>query len=249
VKKYLRQTFGRLTDADLQKVEFEFGKLPLIYRDFLLSQNGGIAHLKEGGQLLLYGIYDGPNDLRSILRERTDGDASGVIPIGEDDNGDHLLLLIENGNIVTKQGNVTGFSEFFAQHCIIAEEESLVVEAIECQRLDLMETLFNEKRVDVNNTAKFGYSLIQYAVLLGKEGVVEFLAKKGARADGCLAILLAKGKPTRPLLKLLLENGASISERMIDGTPILESNSPWVRHIRELYAAIVAERNASRLDL
>lgn len=247
MQKFLRQTFGQLTESDLQKVEREFGELPLIYKEFLLRQNGGIAHLRQGGVFLFYGIYDGPNDLRSILREQQNMvDASAMIPIGEDSNGDYLLLSKLNGRIFSTHNEGTEFIEFIGRYCLQVEEESPVIEAIQCQRIDLIAALLDQGRVEVNSRAKFDYNLIQYAVFLGNQDVVEFLAKNGARADGCLAILFTVGKPTRPLIKVLLENGASVNEHMPDGKPVLELDSPWIKHVLEINAAIHATQSLDR---
>ncbi|MEC5127862.1 SMI1/KNR4 family protein [Verrucomicrobiales bacterium BCK34] len=234
-KRYLASHFGPISEQDVCALESAIGRsLPASYRNFLLKENGGHAHPKseDFASLLFFGIYDGPNDLETHWGESRDRYKESILPIGEDLNQDHILLDLGSGKLHL-EGEVHDFDHFLQTQLVQIEQTDSIAELIADCGVDRIGELLDSGAIDLNEEAKFGYTLIQYATFRGKHNVVEFFADRGANPFGCLFIMLDTGFCSLHTIKCLLRNGADPNERMKDGRTVFDLDSPWIKHIIE----------------
>ena len=234
-KRYLSDHFGPITEEDVCALESVIGaSLPASYRSLLLKENGGHAQPKseDFASLLFFGIYDGPNDLETHWSESRDRYKKSILPIGEDLNQDHILLDLKSGRIHV-EGQVHDFERYLTTQLVQIEHTDSVDELISDSRLDRISELLDSGELDLNEEAKFGYTLIQYATFRGLHDVVEFLADRGANPSGCLYIMLDTGFCSLHTIKCLLRNGADPHEKTKEGKTVFDLNSPWIEDIIE----------------
>ncbi|GHC61796.1 SMI1/KNR4 family protein [Roseibacillus persicicus] len=242
-KRYLSDHFGPIAEDDVCALESAIGaSLPGSYRSFLLKENGGHARLRteDFASLLFFGIYDGPNDLKTHWGESRDRYKKSILPIGQDLNEDHILLDLKSGRLHI-EGQVHDFEIYLTTQLVQIEQTDSIEELISDSRLDRISELLDSGELDLNEEARFGYTLIQYATFCGLHDVVEFFADRGASPSSCLYIMLDTGFCSLHTIKCLLRNGADPHEKGKEGKTVFDLDSPWIEDVIEQYAALKSD--------
>ncbi|MDF1740773.1 MAG: SMI1/KNR4 family protein [Verrucomicrobiales bacterium] len=234
--RYLRNHFGSISEEDIVRLERELGKdLPRQYRKFLLRENGGIPN-EEGKERfkILFGIYDGSNNLALHWRETREELPDGILAIGESLNEDYIFLDINDGSVYLDGERIaSGFDEFTRQNFISTESTASAAELINDRSFAELAARIDAGTLDIDAEAKFGKTLIQYSAWLGKDEAVKFLAERGANPQGCLHAMLESGFGHLQIIKCLLKHGADIHQVNSKEQRVFDVESPWTKHIIE----------------
>ena len=119
--RYLKDHFGTISLEEIDNLELSIGfKLPKDYRDFLMRENGGIPN--EGDEeafKVIFGIYDGCNDLSLNWDDYRDELQDHLLPIGENLNEDLVLLDLNTGKIeIDGEVIADGINQFLEKYFI-----------------------------------------------------------------------------------------------------------------------------------
>lgn len=233
--RYFAHHFGPISESDVSKLEKLLPlPLPASYRQFLLSENGGVAREspKSGSMMVMFGIYDGPNDLSEHWEDSREDLPATVLPIGENTNQDLIGLDLRDGAIYVEGERIASdFVHWIRDTITPFESSGSTEELITDRRFDELDALLKSGKLDINAEAFSGMSLIQYSAFLGEADAVEFFAVRGANPSGSLHAMLKTGSGHLQIIKCLLEHGASIHERDSKGRRVIDIDSPWIDEI------------------
>ncbi|MGJ8674290.1 SMI1/KNR4 family protein [Rubritalea sp.] len=234
--RYINNHFGDASESQISKLEHSIGFcLPTDYKDFLLRENGGIPN-EEGDEnfKVMFGIYDGPNDLELNWDDSRSEIPKHLLPIGENLNQDFILLDLNDGSIHIDGSKLSsGIEEFTRKYFSPCSDSSDPTDLIDDMKFDILARMLDSGELAVDTEAMAGMSLVQYSSWLGKTEAVEFLAKYKPNTKGALHSTL-KGFTNRVIIKTLLDLGADVNELNEKGQSVLEVDSPWIKHIVEL---------------
>ena len=182
--------------------------------------------------VLMFGIYDGPNDLSLHWDETRESLPATMLPIGENGNQDLLTLDLRDGTIhLAGKRIASDFRKWIQDTIIPFESTQRPAELITDGRFDELDALLKSGQLDINSEAIPGMSLIQYSAWLREAEAVEFLAQRGASPSGALHAMLKSGTGHLQIIKCLLKHGADIHERDSEGRRVIDIDSPWTKHI------------------
>ncbi|MEK7950723.1 SMI1/KNR4 family protein [Luteolibacter soli] len=233
--RFFENHFGPISETDVSEFEKLLPlPLPASYRQFLLLENGGVARntKKSGSMMVMFGIYNGPNDLSEHWEESREDLPATVLPIGENGNQDLIGLDLRDGAIYLEGERIASdFADWIRDTIAPFESSGSAEELISDRRFDELDALLKSGQLDINAEAFSGMSLIQYSAFLGEADAVEFFAVRGANPSGSLHAMLKTRSGHLQIIKCLLKHGADIHERDPEGRRVIDIDSPWIDEI------------------
>ncbi len=235
VKHYLSFNDRQISDQDINDLESGFFPIPEDYRSLLLRENGGVARLLKGGGLVFYSLADGPNDLRDKWKNWQLRFGGAYFPIADFDDGEYLILDIDNGNIIVRGEIISAnLEDYLTKECAPLSYSDPIKDLIINNKEDDLRTLLEDGSIDETYRVSGRYTLPQYATLVRKQRALEIFSEYSFDFSGCLHLLLKSQMADLPIIRVILEGGADLNERDEDGLEIWDLDSPWLEDIRLL---------------